>query len=75
MEEAPNHPHNVARQSFVTVGGGVQPAPTPRFSRTPSATPQPIKDVGADTKEVLADFGFEPSEVESLIERRVVAVA
>src|SRR6202050_673445 len=37
MEEAPRHPHNVARGSFVEVGGVVQPAPAPRFSRTPAA--------------------------------------
>ncbi len=36
MSEAPNHPHLVARNTFVDFGGAVQPAPAPRFSRTPS---------------------------------------
>lgn len=39
MGEAPQHPHNVARNAFVTVDGIVQPAPTPRFGRTATATP------------------------------------
>jgi alpha-methylacyl-CoA racemase len=37
MFEAPLHPHLAARETFVNVNGGVQPAPAPRFSRTPSA--------------------------------------
>ena len=39
MEEAPHHPHNVARDAFVTLGGVVQPAPAPRYSRTPNGHP------------------------------------
>ena len=39
-DEAPNHPHNVARGTFVEVDGVVQPGPAPRFSRTPAATPR-----------------------------------
>ena len=34
MEEAPNHPHNKARQTFIELEGATQPAPAPRFSRT-----------------------------------------
>ena len=37
MAEAPAHPHNAAREIFVTRHGVIQPAPAPRFSRTPSA--------------------------------------
>src|SRR6185436_2178722 len=36
-DEAPKHPHNVARKTFVEQGGVVQPAAAPRFSRTPGA--------------------------------------
>ena len=39
-DEAPRHPHNVARGTFVEVDGVVQPAPAPRFSRTAAATPR-----------------------------------
>ncbi|MFJ4453152.1 CaiB/BaiF CoA transferase family protein [Pseudomonas sp. NPDC089392] len=42
-EEAPQHAHNQARETFLTVGGVVQPAPAPRFSRTSPATPQPAR--------------------------------
>ncbi|MET0365200.1 MAG: CaiB/BaiF CoA-transferase family protein [Sphingobium sp.] len=37
MTEAPDHPHNVARKSFVVVDGVTVPAPAPRFSATPAA--------------------------------------
>jgi alpha-methylacyl-CoA racemase len=75
MEEAPKHPHNAARESFVTVGGAVQPAPTPRFSRTEASAPEPMRDVGADTRSVLADYGFEASEVEALLSSGAVSVS
>ena len=48
MAEAPAHPHNVARGTFVTVGGAVQPAPAPRFSATPAPDPVAAPVVGAD---------------------------
>jgi alpha-methylacyl-CoA racemase len=48
-DEAPMHPHNVARESFVTLDGVVQPAPAPRFSRTSTATPElPGATIGFD---------------------------
>jgi alpha-methylacyl-CoA racemase len=75
MDEAPNHPHNAARESFVKVGGAWQPAPTPRFSRTAPAVPEPMKDVGSDTHRVLSDFGFEPKEIDALLASGAVAEA
>jgi alpha-methylacyl-CoA racemase len=60
--EAPGHPHNVARDTFVTVDGLVQPAPAPRFSRTPAAHPTapPTVDAGAAgpsrVTQILADW-------------------
>lgn len=48
MAEAPAHPHNIARQTFVTVGGAIQPAPAPRFSATPAPDPVAAPIVGAD---------------------------
>ena len=52
MAEAPNHPHNVAREIFVTRHGVTQPAPAPRFSRTPSAIREPATaDIGELTKQ------------------------
>ena len=66
MTEARTHPHNVAREMFVDVGGAPHPAPAPRFSRTPTAVQgAPVKP-GADTDTALADWGFAPAEIETL---------
>src|SRR6266849_6661197 len=52
MAEAPKHPHNAARKIFVERHGVTQPAPAPRFSRTPSAIREPVvADIGEVTKE------------------------
>lgn len=66
LKEAPSHPHNIARKSYVEVAGLVQPAPAPKFSRTQPPTPQPIAPVGKHTDAVLADFGFSTSEIAAL---------
>lgn len=72
MSEAPKHPHNVARQTFVEVGGVTQPAPAPRFSRTPGEIQKaPSKD-GADTEAVLKDWGFSADEIGKLKANRTV---
>ncbi|MBB1601423.1 CaiB/BaiF CoA-transferase family protein [Variovorax sp. UMC13] len=47
-DEAPAHAHNVARGTFVDVGGVAHPAPAPRFSRTPPATPCAAGDAGLE---------------------------
>jgi alpha-methylacyl-CoA racemase len=57
LKEAPAHPHNAARQTFVEVAGVVQPAAAPRFSATPGAVQAPPPAIGAHTAEVLADWG------------------
>jgi alpha-methylacyl-CoA racemase len=64
MGEAPGHPHNVARGSFVEVGGKLQPGPAPRFSRTPSGVPAPPPEPGADTERALAAWGLAAEEIE-----------
>ena len=66
LAEAPTHPHNVARQTFVTVDGVVQPAPAPRFSRTPGAIQRPPARAGDHTDEGLRDWGFSADEVAQL---------
>lgn len=58
MAEAPRHPHAVARGGFVDVGGVVQPAPAPRFSRSRPAVQGPPAAPGEHTREVLADWGL-----------------
>ncbi|WP_206930948.1 CaiB/BaiF CoA transferase family protein [Roseococcus thiosulfatophilus] len=66
MEEAPAHPHNAARGTFVEWDGAVQPAPAPRFSRTPAEMGAPPALKGEHSREVLAEFGFAPDEIEAL---------
>lgn len=66
MEEAMHHPHNVARRTFIDVGGVVQNAPAPRFSRTAGAMPTPGRLPGADTESVLHDAGLPMAEIEKL---------
>jgi alpha-methylacyl-CoA racemase len=58
LAEAPQHPHNVARSTFITRDGLTQPAPAPRFSRTQTELPHPSPAVGADTDSVLAWAGY-----------------
>lgn len=67
LGEAPSHPHNVARGTFLTEpGGAIQPAPVPRFSGTPAGRPCPAPHIGADTDRVLADLGVEGDEISRL---------
>ncbi len=66
MAEAPAHPHLRARGTFVEVDGIVQPAPAPRFSRTPGAIRRSPAPPGAHTDEVLGDWAFSPGEVAAL---------
>ncbi|MEP4146442.1 MAG: CaiB/BaiF CoA-transferase family protein [Halioglobus sp.] len=64
--DAPSHPANVARNAYVEVDGVTQPAPAPRFSRTPSEVRNAGSAAGADTRAVLAEMGFSENEVDEL---------
>ncbi|HET8595247.1 MAG TPA: CaiB/BaiF CoA-transferase family protein [Intrasporangium sp.] len=64
--EAPAHPHLAARRTYVERDGLVQPAPAPRFSRTPGALTTPPPTAGSGTREALAAWGIE--DVDELIE-------
>ena len=66
MAEAPRHPHNAARVSFVEIDGVVQPAPAPRFSRTPADRPTPPQALGAGSRTALADWGIPPERIDTL---------
>jgi alpha-methylacyl-CoA racemase len=73
IEEAPAHPHNQARGTFIEVDGVVQPAPAPRYSRTPPASPKAPSRAGADTDEALTRWGFDAETITAL--RRAGAIA
>ena len=64
--EARTHPHAVARNAFIDVGGVVQPAPAPRFDRTPGAVQGPPPERGHRGREALADWGFSDDDVAAL---------
>jgi alpha-methylacyl-CoA racemase len=67
MLEAADHPHNAARGTFVNEGGVVQPAPAPRFDRTPSALPPKAPRTGEHTRDLLQRVGFSHDEVDTLV--------
>lgn len=64
--DAPKHPANIARSTYIEVDGLVQPAPAPRFGRTPSEVRHSGHDVGQDTDVVLTEMGFGEQELASL---------
>jgi alpha-methylacyl-CoA racemase len=66
MSEARAHPHNVARATFTDVEGAPQPAPAPRFSRTPTAVQGAAVKPGTDTDAALQEWGFAPDRVRAL---------
>jgi len=66
MTEAPEHPHIAARNTFVTLSGKVQPAPSPRFSRTEPVIQRPPPQPGQHTDEALADWGLEGEAIRKL---------
>ena len=65
MAEAPSHPHNAARATFVEAGGVMQPAPAPRYSAT--MTDAPVMTSAASSAAVLADLGYDEARVAALL--------
>ena len=65
-QEAESHPHNVARNAYLSVGGSTMASPAPRFDRTPAATPQPARPMGADTEAALAAAGVSSEDLARL---------
>ena len=72
MGEAYDHPHNRERGTFVELGGMMQPAPAPRFSRTPSAISRPAPHPGQDTDEGLSAWGLGGEEIAKLRAARAI---
>ncbi len=73
LAEAPQHPHNVHRGTFIEFEGITQPRPAPRFSRTDSEIQRPPAHAGQHTEEVLVDYGFGADEIALLRDRGAIA--
>jgi len=72
VAEAPHHPHNKARRTFMEIDGVMQPAPAPRFSRTPPSRPKPPENPDQNTNLALRDWGFTDQELELLTAKRIL---
>ena len=66
LQEAPQHPHHRARNTYVEIDGIMQPAPAPRFSRTKAKTPSAGVEPGIDLAAALEGWGFSATEIEVL---------
>jgi len=73
MDEAPRHPHLAERGTFTELAGVTQPAPAPRFSRTPGGIDRPPPHAGQDTDEVLADWGVPAERIAELRAAKAIA--
>ena len=67
LEEAPAHPHNRARGTFIEVGGVRQPGPAPRYSVSHTDTPRAPRRDGEDGAAILAELGYDQPAIEELL--------
>ena len=75
LPEAAQHPHNVARSTFVESGGVTQPAPAPRFSRTAPEIGSLPAHAGQHTRTILRDWGIPADRIEALVTGGAVAAS
>lgn len=68
LNEAPMHPQNVARQTFIELDGVIQPAPAPRFSGTPAGVPTPPQPVDSDVRGALLAWGLDAASVHRFLD-------
>ncbi|WP_420606591.1 CaiB/BaiF CoA transferase family protein [Novosphingopyxis sp.] len=66
LADAPDHPHNKARGTYIEVAGVTQPAPAPRYSKTPTDPPRPAPKVGADSDGLLGELGYGTDRIAEL---------
>ena len=67
LREAPEHPHNQARGTFIELGGVVQPGPVPRYTGTVTDPPRLPGREGEDGAMILAELGYDDGEIEGLL--------
>ncbi|MDP3495367.1 MAG: CaiB/BaiF CoA-transferase family protein [Hyphomonadaceae bacterium] len=75
MDEAPKHPHNAERKTFVEAFGAVQPGPAPRFSRTAGAVNGAPALAGQHSEDVLKSWGVAAERVEGFLKAGAVVQA
>lgn len=73
LDEATKHPHAIARNSYIDVEGVIQPAPAPRFNRTPGKVQKPATEAGEHTKSLLENWGFSKKEIKELLKAGVIS--
>ena len=66
LEEAPLHPHNITRRTFLDLDGVFQPAPAPRYSAMHLDRPDPPRDEGQDGETILGDLGYSQAQIDAL---------
>ena len=67
LEEAPVHPHNIARRTFIDLDGVFQPAPAPHYSHSKLDRPDPPRREGQDGAQILTELGYASDEIVSLL--------
>ena len=73
LTEATQHPHAQARDAYASVDGVIQPAPAPRFSRTPAEIQSPPPEPGQHTEEILLDWGFSGERIAELLADNIIS--
>jgi alpha-methylacyl-CoA racemase len=68
LGEAPVHPHNIARRTFLDLDGVYQPAPAPRYSETVLDRPDPPRREGQDGQAILAELGYGANEIGEILQ-------
>lgn len=63
LGEAPVHPHNLSRRTFIDLDGVFQPAPAPRYSLSVLERPDPPRRAGQDGEAILAELGYGADEI------------
>ena len=69
LNEAPAHPHNIARRTFLDLNGVYQPAPAPHYSETALDRPDPPRREGQDGEAILAELGYGADQIQSILKR------
>ncbi|MBV1876746.1 MAG: CoA transferase [Pseudomonadales bacterium] len=75
LQESIDHPHNVARNTFIDIAGVKQPAPAPRFDQTPCEVSKPPSAPGQDSTAILNDWGFDAASIADLQDNQVIKQA